>query len=160
MKRLGFPENSINTIWRVLAAILHLGNLKFALGDKEDTDVVNKGVLKKIGSLLEVTSMEEMEESLTGRVIAAHGEVVRKLHNVDDALRARDAFAKVSEIKANILQNQKSLSRYQNLVIRKIDNHQTEDALTVGTVRNYESMNKLHDYKIQARNNVYFHKFY
>ena len=99
MKHLGFPENSINTIWRVLAAILHLGNLKFALGDNEGTDVVNKDVLKKIGSLLEVTSMEEMEESLTGRVIAAHGEVVRKLHNVDDALRARDAFAKVSEFK-------------------------------------------------------------
>merc|ERR1719427_2153621 len=38
--------------------------------------------------------MEDLEESLTGRVIAAHGDVVRKLHNVDDAQRARDAFTK------------------------------------------------------------------
>jgi hypothetical protein len=32
---------------------------------------------------------------LTGRVIAASGEVVRKLHNVKDAQVGRDAFAKV-----------------------------------------------------------------
>ncbi len=37
----------------------------------------------------------ELEESLTGRVIAASGEVVRKLHNVKDAQVGRDAFAKV-----------------------------------------------------------------
>ena len=36
-----------------------------------------------------------MEESLTGRVIAAHGDIVRKLHNVEEAQRARDAFTKV-----------------------------------------------------------------
>ncbi len=38
----------------------------------------------------------ELEESLTGRVIAASGEVVRKLHNVKDAQVGRDAFAKVN----------------------------------------------------------------
>ena len=57
---------------------------------------MNKDILKTVGALLEVTSTE-LEESLTGRVIAAHGEVVRKLHSIDDAQRARDAFAKVSE---------------------------------------------------------------
>ena len=39
-----------------------------------------------------------MEESLTGRVIAAHGDIVRKLHNVEEAQRARDAFTKVSKL--------------------------------------------------------------
>ena len=39
-----------------------------------------------------------MEESLTGRVIAAHGDIVRKLHNVEEAQRARDAFTKVGMI--------------------------------------------------------------
>ena len=57
---------------------------------------MDRSVLKKLGSLLEVSSEQELEESLTGRVIAAHGDVVRKLHNVDDARRARDAFAKVT----------------------------------------------------------------
>ena len=32
---------------------------------------------------------------MTGRVIAAHGDIVRKLHNVEEAQRARDAFTKV-----------------------------------------------------------------
>ena len=39
--------------------------------------------------------MVQVEESLTGRVIAAHGDIVRKLHNVEEAQRARDAFTKV-----------------------------------------------------------------
>ena len=96
MKRLGFPQEAINTVWTVLAAVLNLGNLQFEDGENEGTEIGNKDVLKKVGSLLDVSSMQELEESLTGRVIAAHGEVVRKLHNKDDALRARDAFAKVS----------------------------------------------------------------
>ena len=41
--------------------------------------------------------LAKVEESLTGRVIAAHGDIVRKLHNVEEAQRARDAFTKVSK---------------------------------------------------------------
>ena len=96
LKRLGFPEDATKTIWKVLGSILHIGNANFAAGEKEGAEVVNKDILKKVGALLEVTTTD-LEESLTGRVIAAHGEVVRKLHNVDDAQRARDAFAKVSD---------------------------------------------------------------
>ena len=51
--------------------------------------------LSLLSSLLEV-SPGELEDALTGRVIAAHGDVVRKLHSVEDAQRARDAFTKVS----------------------------------------------------------------
>ena len=40
----------------------------------------------------------QVEESLTGRVIAAHGDIVRKLHSVEEAQRARDAFTKVGMI--------------------------------------------------------------
>jgi myosin heavy subunit len=29
VKRLGFPEEAAQTIWHVLAAILHLGNMEF-----------------------------------------------------------------------------------------------------------------------------------
>ena len=42
--------------------------------------------------------LSKVEESLTGRVIAAHGDIVRKLHNVEEAQRARDAFTKVSKL--------------------------------------------------------------
>ena len=101
LKRLGFPQEATNTIWRVLASVLHLGNLTFDSKENEGTDIVNQDVLKKIASLLQVNSSQDLEESLTGRVIAAHGEVVRKLHNVDDAGRARDAFSKVGTYRDN-----------------------------------------------------------
>ena len=94
LKRLGFPQDASNTIWKVLASILHLGNLNFASDEAETTEILSKSELSVVSSLLEVTD-QELRESLTGRVIAAHGEVVRKLHNVNDAQRARDAFAKV-----------------------------------------------------------------
>ena len=42
--------------------------------------------------------LSKVEESLTGRVIAAHGDIVRKLHNVEEAQRARDAFTKVGKL--------------------------------------------------------------
>lgn len=112
LKRLGFPQEATDCVWKVLASVLHLGNLQFEakvrnfgfeevmdkyFQENEGTDIVDKNALSKLGSLLEVSSLEDLEESLTGRVIAAHGDVVRKLHNVDDARRARDAFAKVGQ---------------------------------------------------------------
>ena len=112
LKRLGFPQEATDCVWKVLASVLHLGNLQFEakvrnfgleevmkkyFQENEGTEIVDKKALSKLGSLLEVSSLEDLEESLTGRVIAAHGDVVRKLHNVDDARRARDAFAKVGQ---------------------------------------------------------------
>ena len=29
LKRLGFPQDATDTIWKVLASVLHLGNLQF-----------------------------------------------------------------------------------------------------------------------------------
>merc|ERR1719427_972592 len=94
LKRLGFPQEATDCVWKVLASVLHLGNLQFEAKENEGTEIADKKSLNKLGSLLDVSSIQELEESLTGRVIAAHGDVVRKLHNVDDARRARDAFAK------------------------------------------------------------------
>ena len=59
-----------------------------------DHYITNQDVLKKIGALLEVALGQELEESLTGRVITAYSEIVWKLHNVDDAVRGHNAFAK------------------------------------------------------------------
>ncbi len=53
----------------------------------------------------------ELEESLTGRVIAASGEVVRKLHNVKDAQVGRDAFAKVNFNGKTMLKKEERVGR-------------------------------------------------
>jgi hypothetical protein len=39
LKRLAFPAESQEAIWRVLACVLHLGNLEFKAGEKEGTEV-------------------------------------------------------------------------------------------------------------------------
>jgi len=93
LKRLAFPAEAQECIWRVLASVLHLGNIHFNALDKEGTEVAEKKTLGTLAKLLEV-STSEVEESLTGRVIAAHGDIVRKLHSVEEAQRARDAFTK------------------------------------------------------------------
>merc|ERR1711899_495654 len=93
LKRLAFPAEAQECIWRVLASVLHLGNIHFNALEKEGTEVTEKATLGTLAKLLEVPALE-VEESLTGRVIAAHGDIVRKLHNVEEAQRARDAFTK------------------------------------------------------------------
>ena len=94
LKRLAFPAEAQECIWRVLAAVLHLGNLTFRNLETEGSEVTDRKALATLASLLEV-SAEEVAESLTGRVIAAHGDIVRKLHSMEEATRARDAFTKV-----------------------------------------------------------------
>ncbi len=68
----------------------------------------------------------ELEESLTGRVIAASGEVVRKLHNVKDAQVGRDAFAKVNFNKRTMSKKKERVRRERKLSycnFRLIDVH-------------------------------------
>ena len=56
--------------------------------------IKQEDLVNTVSSLLEVGT-EELKDSLTGRVIAASGEVVRKIHNMKDAGVGRDALAKV-----------------------------------------------------------------
>ena len=60
---------------------------------RKEKTIIEKETITKSKSCL-----SKVEESLTGRVIAAHGDIVRKLHNVEEAQRARDAFTKVSKL--------------------------------------------------------------
>ena len=72
------------------------GNVTFETGeDQEHAQVSNPSDLKALAHLLSV-DMQALERALLSRVIAAGGNVVEKQLNVNDALYARDAFAKVS----------------------------------------------------------------
>ena len=51
-------------------------------------------MLKTLSGLLDVEA-DDIKDALTGRVIAASGDVLRKKHNVKDAEIGRNAFAKV-----------------------------------------------------------------
>lgn len=61
--------------------------------DEDNLVVSNKNALKNASKLLNVTE-DEMTNSLTQRVIAAHGDIVRKSHSTQQAEYGRDALAK------------------------------------------------------------------
>lgn len=124
-KILGFSEDEISTVWKVVAAILHLGNVEFKL-EEESIGISNKSALASASKLLEVTEAE-MRDSLTQRVIAARGDVMKKTHNISEAEFGRDALAKaiydrlftwiINRINQAILPK----TKYRNTVIGVLD---------------------------------------
>lgn len=91
-KAFGFSAEEINSVWRTLAAILHLGNVEF--GSEDDEIIIkNKKQMKTLAKLLMVTETE-MTIALTQRVIAAHGDIMKKNHDQAQAEFGRDALAK------------------------------------------------------------------
>ncbi|XP_046390857.1 unconventional myosin ID [Ischnura elegans] len=91
-KTLGFTQSQIDTIWRIVAAVLHLGSVEF-LADGDNTRIADPATVKNVSSLLSVTE-GELIQALCHRVIAARGEVMQKGHTVSEAEYGRDALAK------------------------------------------------------------------
>ena len=91
---LDFNRDEVETVWSIVASVLHIGNLDF-MPDENDNErtLLHMGEVDHVAKLLSVNT-GELYEALTSRVIAAHGEVVRKRHNVGDAQVSRDSFAK------------------------------------------------------------------
>lgn len=92
---LGFSSDDQVNIQKLLAAILHLGNVKLEdAGDGESSKVGSMAELEKVARLLG-TSKSELVKALTMRVVAAKTEVVEAKQNQARATYARDALAKV-----------------------------------------------------------------
>ncbi|XP_053960865.1 unconventional myosin ID isoform X2 [Anastrepha ludens] len=91
-KTLGFSTEEVQTIWRTIAAVLHLGNIEFQ-SIEDDLVISNKSHLQSAAKLLQVTE-NELSNSLTTRVIAAGGTVMQKEHNDTQAEYGKDALAK------------------------------------------------------------------
>ncbi|KAL5007010.1 hypothetical protein ScPMuIL_015816, partial [Solemya velum] len=96
MKVIGFAFKHAETLWKIVAAVLHLGNVEFdSIDDKEEVVVRDRSVVRDISTLLSV-SEEDLTKALCYRVIAAGGNVVEKGLTVPQAYYARDAFAKAT----------------------------------------------------------------
>ncbi|XP_074106186.1 unconventional myosin ID [Cotesia typhae] len=92
MSILGFNLSEIETVWSIIAGILHLGNITFTL--EEDKLVIgNKGALNESAKRLSI-SPSALSTALSQRVIAAGGEVMQKNHTLAEAEYGRDALAK------------------------------------------------------------------
>ncbi|KAK3104099.1 hypothetical protein FSP39_024410 [Pinctada imbricata] len=94
LKTMGFSFGHAEALWKIVAAVLHLGNLQYEAEDDHDmAGITDKTLLGNIAKLLSVTD-EELTKALCCRVIAAGGQVVEKQLTTKEAEYARNAFAK------------------------------------------------------------------
>lgn len=105
MKILGFTNDQADSLWKIVAAVVTLGNVEFVT-DNDETKIKDKKLLQNLSQLLGVT-VDALEKTLCQRVIAAGGEVMEKGHTACEAIYGRDAFAKVIYISKSyfLLQN-------------------------------------------------------
>lgn len=92
LSTLQFAKDEIETLWSVVAAVLHLGNVQFTT-DEDKIQLKNTDVSQNVANLLQVTH-DELKKALCERVIAAHGDIMRKEHTETQAFYGRDALAK------------------------------------------------------------------
>jgi myosin heavy subunit len=93
---LGFKQTEQESIFRVLAAILHLGNLGFAKSDKagmECARVSSEDVLGVAAGLLGVGN-DALAEGITNKSQVTRGERIVTPLSAPQAMDARDALSK------------------------------------------------------------------
>ncbi|XP_070173295.1 unconventional myosin-XVI-like isoform X2 [Littorina saxatilis] len=78
MKFVGFSQDDVSNMVTTVAAVLHLGNVRFTdRGDGHTATLTQPGVLHKVCKLLRV-AFEDMSSALTEDTITARGEDVKK----------------------------------------------------------------------------------
>ncbi|GAA6110242.1 unconventional myosin-Id [Tachysurus ichikawai] len=92
MKVIGFTTEEIQTVYKILATILHLGNLKFGT-DGDVTLIESSKLVAVIGDLLS-TKEENVEKALLYRTVSTGRDVIDKQHTDKEASYGRDALAK------------------------------------------------------------------
>ncbi|KAK6265916.1 hypothetical protein QUC31_016753 [Theobroma cacao] len=98
MDVVGISQAEQDAIFRVVAAILHLGNVEFAKGQETDAaepkDDKSRFHLKTAAELF-MCDKKSLEDSLCKRVIVTRDESITKLLDPDAAAVSRDALAKI-----------------------------------------------------------------
>ncbi|TXG72473.1 hypothetical protein EZV62_001052 [Acer yangbiense] len=98
MEVVGINSEEQDAIFRVVAAILHLGNIEFAKGEEADSsepkDDKSQYHLKTAAELF-MCDEKSLEDSLCKRVIVTRDESITKWLDPDAASLSRDALAKI-----------------------------------------------------------------
>lgn len=95
---IGFTKEEINNVYRILAGILHLGDVVFVeVASDDNTDnksrVLDMLPLRKVSKLLGVDS-DELLEALTSSSVVTKGETITRNNSMLESGVARDATAK------------------------------------------------------------------
>ncbi|XP_068428559.1 myosin-IIIb [Clinocottus analis] len=96
-RNIGFTEEEVNSVYRILSAVLNTGNIEFAsITSQHQTDkseVPNSESLENAASLLCI-GPEELQEALTSQCVVTRGETIIRTNTVDKAADVRDAMSK------------------------------------------------------------------
>ncbi|XP_010526481.1 PREDICTED: myosin-14 isoform X1 [Tarenaya hassleriana] len=98
MDVVGISSEEQDAIFRVVAAILHLGNIEFTKGKETDSSVPKDEKSKfhlKTAAELFMCDEKALEDSLCKRVIVTRDETITKCLDPDSAVLSRDALAKI-----------------------------------------------------------------
>ncbi|CAB4292501.1 unnamed protein product [Prunus armeniaca] len=98
MNVVGISSDEQDAIFRVVAAILHLGNVEFAKGNETDSSEPKDDKSRfhlKIAAELFMCDGQSLEDSLCKRVIVTRDETIKKSLDPDSAAISRDALAKI-----------------------------------------------------------------
>ncbi|XP_073668097.1 myosin-IIIb [Paramisgurnus dabryanus] len=94
---IGFTEEEVNSVYRILAAILNTGNIEFTSTTSQHqsdmSEVPNSEALDNAAALLSI-GPEELQEALTSQCVVTRGETIIRTNTVDKATDVRDAMSK------------------------------------------------------------------
>jgi len=96
MRRLGWSTETIDTVMKLIAGLLHLGQISFNSVEKdglETAEVADEKILGYCSRLLGVDT-DKMRTALTERIILARGQEIKTMLTPEKAADARDALAK------------------------------------------------------------------
>ncbi|XP_059156810.1 unconventional myosin-XV-like isoform X1 [Physella acuta] len=96
MEILKFERQEQETILKILASVLHIGNIffkKISVNNHDTVELGSDAEIKWISYLLELSD-DWLKQALTSKVTEARGDRVFSPYSIDQALDARDAIAK------------------------------------------------------------------
>lgn len=93
MNVIEIPAAEQTEIFKIVAAVLHMGNVGFTEDEHGHATILKPESVKAIADLL-VCDVQQLTSALTNRTIEARGECVTSPLNREMAIYARDALAK------------------------------------------------------------------
>ncbi|XP_016319659.1 myosin-IIIb [Sinocyclocheilus anshuiensis] len=94
---IGFTEEEVNSVYRILSGILNTGNIEFtstsSQHQSDKSEVPDSEALDNAAALLSIGS-EELQEALTSHCVVTRGETIIRTNTVDKATDVRDAMSK------------------------------------------------------------------
>ncbi|KAK7063234.1 Myosin-IIIa, partial [Halocaridina rubra] len=97
LKSLGFKDDELDSVYRILAAVINLGDVDFYQTiDKDNMEqaaVKNVEQIKVVSELLGIDPAD-LTEALTSNSVVTKGEIITRNNTVEEANSTRDAMAK------------------------------------------------------------------